>query len=89
MFCHVLFSKNYINQLDLVNEAIVEISDHFDDHNVRAASQLVEAMRTNLQQLKVHLNFILSMQLLQVARRLQQQHLRQYGRLPLLSLDFR
>lgn len=72
MFRHVLLTQNYIHQLDLVEEALIEVSDHFDEHNLHRGSQLIEHMRGELRQLKTYLNFVLTMQLLEVARRLQQ-----------------
>jgi len=53
MFRHVLLTQNYIHQLDLVEEALIEVSDHFDDHNVHRGSQLIEHMRS-VRQLKTY-----------------------------------
>ena len=72
---------NYVHQLDLIDEFLIDVSDHFDDHTLHQASQIVQTMRTELQTLK-NFNFVLTMQLLQACRRLQQQ-LRQHGRLKL------
>ena len=44
-------------------------------------------MRAELHQVKVHLSFLLTMQLLQVTRRLQQ-HLQTHRGLRLINLDF-
>ena len=62
--------------------------DFRDDENLTAASNILQNMRLQIQQVRVNLNFLLSMQVLQVSRRLQQ-FLRQHGRLPLVDLNFR
>jgi hypothetical protein len=84
----LLITQSQISRLDDIEESIIELTDFTEDEHLPAAVDVLLNMRQQIQQVRVNLNFLLSMQVLQVSRRLQQ-FLRQHGRLPLVDLNFR
>jgi len=51
---------------------MVEFSDYMENQNLTVAAQILDHMRADLHQAEISLNFLLTMQRLQVTRRLQQ-----------------
>ena len=87
LFRPLLITQSQISRLDDIEESILELTDFTEDEHLPAAIDVLLNLR-QIQQVRVNLNFLLSMQVLQVSRRLQQ-FLRQHGRLPLVDLNFR
>ena len=87
LFRPLLITQSQISRLDDIEESIIELTDFTEDEHLPAAIDVLLNLR-QIQQVRVNLNFLLSMQVLQVSRRLQQ-FLRQHGRLPLVDLNFR
>lgn len=87
LFRPLLITQSQISRLDDIEESIIELTDFTQDEHLPAAIDVLLNLR-QIQQVRVNLNFLLSMQVLQVSRRLQQ-FLRQHGRLPLVDLNFR
>ena len=87
LFRPLLITQSQISRLDDIEESIIELTDLTEGEHLPAAIDVLLNMR-QIQQVRVNLNFLLSMQELQVSRRLQQ-FLRQHGRLPLVDLNFR
>ena len=87
LFRPLLITQSQISRLDDIEEIIIELTDFTEEEHLPAAIDVLLNLR-QIQQVRVNLNFLLSMQVLQVSRRLQQ-FLRQHGRLPLVDLNFR
>ena len=80
-------STFFTAQLTVVEDNLIEPSDFFEEEGIRQPTDLIEHMRAEVRQLRVHLDFISSLRLLQACRQLQQ-HLQRHGRLPLFDLNF-
>ena len=87
LFRPLLITQSQISRLDDIEESIIELTDFTEDEHLPAAIDVLLNLR-QIQQVRVNLNFLLSMQVLQDSRRLHQ-FLRQHGRLPLVDLNFR
>ena len=79
--------QHFSQQLNVVEDNLIELSDFFEEEGIRQPTDLIEHMRAEVRQLRVHLDFISSLRLLQACRQLQQ-HLQRHGRLPLFDLNF-
>ena len=86
-FVGVLIVQQFSQQLTIVEDNLIELSDLFEAEGILGPTVLIEQMRTEVRQLRVHLDFISSLKLLHACRQLQQ-HLQRYGRLPLFDLNF-
>jgi hypothetical protein len=83
----VLIVQQFSQQLTIVEDNLIELSDLFEAEGILGPTVLIEQMRTEVRQLRVHLDFISSLKFLHACRQLQQ-HLQRYGRLPLFDLNF-
>ena len=79
--------QHFSQQLTVVEDNLIELSDFFEEEGIRQPTDLIEHMRAKVRQLRVHLDFISSLKLLQACRLLQQ-HLQRHGRLPLFDFNF-
>ena len=79
--------QHFSQQLTVVEDNLIELSDFFEEEGIRQPTDLIEHMRAEVRQLRVHLDFVSSLKLLQACRLLQQ-HLQRHGRLPLFDLNF-
>lgn len=86
IFRHVYVTQNFIHQLEIAEDAIIDVSDFWVENQIGHAA-VFTTIRENIQQLRVQLHFILSIQLLEACRKIER-YVRQHGRLPLMSLDF-
>jgi hypothetical protein len=84
-FVQFVIVQYYAQQLNLVDEHLIDLSDYFEDQGLHQATPLINHMRTEVRQLKAHLEFLASIKLLQACRALQQ-YLHRYGRLPYLDM---
>ena len=84
-FVQFVIVQYYAQQLNLVDEHLIDLSDYFEDQGLHQATLLINHMRTEVRQLKAHLEFLASIKLLQSCRALQQYLLR-HGRLPYLDM---
>ena len=79
--------QHFSQQLTVIEDNLIELSDFFEEEGIRQPTDLIEHMRAEVRQLRVHLDFISSLRLLQACRLLQQ-HLQRHNRLPLFDLNF-
>ena len=84
-FVQFVIVQYYAQQLNLVDEHLIDLSDYFEDQGLHQATPLINHMRNEVRQLKAHLEFLSSIKLLQACRSLQQ-YLHRYGRLPHLDM---
>ena len=84
-FAQFVIVQHYAQQLNLIEEHLIDLLDFFDDQGLHQATPLINHMRTEVRQLKFHLDFLASITLLQACRSLQQ-YLQRYGRLPHLEM---
>jgi len=84
-FVQFVIVQYYAQQLNLIEEHLIDLSDYFEDQGLHQATPLINHMRNEVRQLKAHLEFLSSIKLLQACRSLQQ-YLHRYGRLPHLDM---
>ena len=81
LFCPVLITQGQFARLDEVEEQLIALSDFTEDNHRNPATELLQAMRLQVQQVCVHLNLFLSLQILDLSRNIQR-FVNQHGRLP-------
>lgn len=86
LFRHVFLTQSFIQQLQVAEDMITDVSDHLDEHEV-PHEDIYVGLRAGIRQMRVHLNFVLAVQLLDAGRQIEQ-YLRLHGRLPRLDLNF-
>ena len=87
MFVKLYIAQRFAHQLQAAEETIIEVCDFLDEQGIQHQT-IFDNIRSQIRQMQVQVNYVISMELLAVCRRLER-HLRQFGRLPLLNLDFR
>ena len=86
LFQQVFITQSFLHQLQTAEEFISDISDHLDEFEVPHEDNYMQ-IRTGIRQLRIHLNFLLTIQLLEVCRGLER-YIQRHGRLPNIDLNF-
>ena len=86
IFQQVFITQSFLHQLQTAEEFISDISDHLDEFEVPHEDNYVQ-IRTGIRQLRIHLNFLLAIQLLEACRGLER-YMQRHGRLPNIDLNF-
>jgi len=86
LFQHVFVTQSFLHQLQNAEEFLSDISDHLDEYEIPHEDVYMQ-IRTGIRQMRIHLSFLLAIQLLEVCRRLER-HMQVHGRLPNLDLNF-
>jgi hypothetical protein len=86
LFQQVFVTQSFLHQLQNAEEFISDISDHLDEYEIPHEDSYMQ-IRTGIRQLRIHWNFLLAIQLLEVCRTLER-YMQMHGRLPNLDLNF-